>query len=69
MECGSPILGWVLHSLIRTNYPWYFMRKCIGSYGAFMVDVSLLFMLVMSITYDKLDVWLSSCFDLQMNVQ
>jgi len=32
-------------SINKILFPWYFMRKCIGSYVEFMVDVSLLFLL------------------------
>jgi len=46
VECGHPITGWILHSLMRTISPWYFMRKYIGSYETFMVDVFLIFLLV-----------------------
>ena len=33
---GSPILGWITHSLIRAHCPWYFTCKYIGSYVIFI---------------------------------
>ena len=47
VERGSPILGWLLHSLIQGFFPWYHMCKCIGLYVEFMAEVSLIFLLLL----------------------
>ena len=47
VERGSPILGWFLHSLVRSSFPWHLMCKCIGLYLDPMDEVSMIFLLLL----------------------
>ena len=40
-----------------------------GFYGCYIPVIYVGFVLVMSMFYEKFEVWLSSCFDLQINVK
>ena len=46
MERGSPIPDRLLHSLMRSSFPWNLMCKCTGSYEDPMANVSLIFLLL-----------------------
>jgi len=55
--------------IIIASSLWHFMFKCTSLYVDFKALISMLFFFVMSMLCDKIDLCISSCFDLEMNVQ
>ena len=66
VERGCPILSWLLHSSIRVYFLGILCVNVLvicGIYGCCILIIFVVYMLVMNMFYDIIDVWFSSCFD------